>query len=582
MEQGRILQQLSGDDEKQAEWLHGGDVIAGQLQEEGVKHIFTLTGGHISGIYNGACRLGIRLVDFRHEQAAVFAADAYARLTLSPAVAALTAGPGIVNGLTGIANAFYANSPVVVLGGRNPFALGNSGNLQDAPTLELTRPITKFSDAIYDPWRTGHILREAFEKSLTPRFGPSYVDVPMDVQLTQMGVDDAPPVRKKHLKPLSYPDPGLVSKVAKLLAKSKNAVVVAGSGVYWDQAGEALGQFACLAKIPVYVNGMARGILEKDHPYITYVDRKASLLRADVIILLGVDLDFRFGYGQAHVINPAATVVQVDSDPTAIGKHRHVEIGVLSNIHQFLMSLIKLEKAFAKRAGTDMTAFKSSLQRRELKWKESLSLPDKPVNPLRFVYEVASFIDDDTIVIGDGGDIVALFAEYYRASKPGHWMDPGPFGCLGIGVPFAIGARLAKKDKPVLVISGDGSFGFNGFEIDSAVRQKLPFVLIIGNDGAWGEMRTFHEDIFGPEDPSAQYLSQSTRYETIVEGLGGYGQRVEKASEIVPALKRAFDSGVPAVINVILDPAYRRDANTISGKHVALAYGNGDPNAFIR
>lgn len=201
---------------------------------------------------------------------------------------------------------------------------------------------------------------------------------------------------------------------------------------------------------------------------------------------------------------------------------------------------------------------------------------------MHFTKEVSEFLDEDATVIGDGGDIVAMFASRHRPGGPGQWMDPGPFGCLGVGAPFAIGARLHRPDAQIAVVFGDGAFGFNAFEFDSAVRQNLPFVGIIGNDGAWGEMRTFHAGLFGEDDLSAQYLSQDTAYERIVEAMGGYGERVDRASEIKPALQRAFAAGVPAVVNVILDPRYRRRNAAVSGKHVALSYGQGDPHAFKR
>ncbi|ETZ22832.1 thiamine pyrophosphate-binding protein [Pedobacter sp. V48] len=565
------------------DWVHGGDLIAKQLKEEGVKHLFTLTGGHISGIYDGARFQNIKLIDFRHEQAAVHAADAYARLTRSPSAAALTAGPGVTNGISGIATAFYSCSPVVVLGGRNPFSLGNHGNLQDAPHIGLTTQITKYSSGIYDSWRSCHIVREAFASALSPRYGPAYIDVPMDVQLTRMHLDDAPPVRKKTNTLVSGPDPLLVKLAAKMLAKAKKPVVIAGSGVYWDRAEQALAEFSSILELPIYVNGMARGILAKSDSNQVFSNRKKTLLTADLIILLGTDLDFRFGYGQPGSINAFAELIQVDSESSVIGKHRDVTLGIASNIALFLTELITQANIFHS---PSPNKYLSELKLIDHKITEnnkvSYKSPDSPIHPMRFVQEVISFLDDDAIVIGDGGDIVAMFAEVYRCSRPGHWMDPGPFGCLGIGVPFAIGARLAKPDKQILVISGDGSFGFNGFEFDSAVRQNIPFVLIIGNDGAWGEMRTFHEDVFGPADTSAQYLSQKTQYETVVNGLGGYGQKVTVASEIVPALKRAFDSGVPSVINVILDPTYRREAQTISAKHMVMAYGEGDLDAFKR
>lgn len=564
-------------------WIHGGDVIARQLKEEGVKYIFTLTGGHISGIFDGARFNEIKLIDFRHEQAAVHAAEAYARLTRSVGVAALTAGPGITNGLTGIANAYYANSPIAVLGGRNPFAMGISGNLQDAPQLELTKPITKYSNAIYDNWRSTHIIREAFSSALSPRFGPVYIDIPFDVQLTRMSTELAPDVRKVTRPHIAGPDPGICKQLKKILEKSNKPLVIAGSGMYWSEGDGSLDRFLRKFKMPAILNGMSRGLLGRDHPCQLMRDRSKALKEAKTILLLGVDLDFRFNYGQGFAINPSAVIIQVDPEPGTIGKFRDVDMAIACDISKFLEEMSGTGNTTNKtNKSIWLAGLKKTDQESELHWNKAKQLPDSPIDPRRFVYEIAAALEEDTIVIGDGGDIVALFAEHFKPGKPGHWMDPGPFGCIGIGIPFAMGARLACPEKPIVVISGDGAFGFNAMEIEAASRQGLPFVVIIGNDGAWGEMRTFHEDIFGPYDPSAQYLSQGTRYEEMAIALGGYGERVEKASEIGPAMKRAFAAGVPAVINVILDPKFRRDAKTISGRNLVMAYSDGDPDAYKR
>jgi acetolactate synthase I/II/III large subunit len=564
-------------------WLHGGDIIARQIERFGVKHLFTLTGGHISSLYDGARFTDLTLVDFRHEQAAVHAADALARLQRDVCVVALTAGPGVTGGLTGVANAFYAESPVVVFGGRNPYVTDGTGNLQEAPQLELMRPVTKHCSALYEIWRAPDVIHNAFAAARTPRSGPAYIDVPVDLQLTRVSTQDAPPLRNGNWPSLPSPDPDVVREIGRILGTATQPIIVAGSGAYWARAEETLDAVVRAAKIPVYLNGMARGMLGRRHPYQVYGNRKEALRGADVVVLLGVDFDFRLGFGQAGTIHKDAVIIQVDTDAARIGRNRAATIGVVADINQFLRCLQYNEAAYGHQEPIAWThTLRQKDQARLERDGDAIPLSGSPVHPRQFVHAVTQFLDEDATVIGDGGDIVAMFASSFRPGGPGRWMDPGPFGCLGIGAPFAIGARLHRPSAQIAVVSGDGSFGFNGFEYESAVRQRLPFVGIIGNDGAWGEMRTFHEDVFGSADLRGQYLSQSTAYEKVVEGLGGHGERVEDASEIIPALERAVKSGIPSLVNVILDPTFRRSNGTVSGKQVALHYGRGNRNAFKR
>jgi acetolactate synthase-1/2/3 large subunit len=564
-------------------WMHGGDVVVRQLQAFGIEHLFTLTGGHISSLYDGARFTDLKIVDFRHEQAAVHAADAMARLRRDVSVAALTSGPGVTGGLTGVANAYYSDSPVVVFGGRNPFVSDGAGNLQEAPHLDLMRPVTKHCAALYELWQAPEVIYNAFAAARAPRSGPAYIDLPVDVQLTRIPTQEAPALRANRWPVGPSPDPGVLRDVARALGAASQPVILAGTGAYWAMADAALDAVARAAKIPVFLNGMARGMLGRDHPYQIFGNRKEALRGTDVVLLLGVDIDFRLGFGQAGAIHADAAIIQVDTNPERIGRNRAATIGVTADIAQFLRGLLAEDSLFGRSEPADWgLALRDKDAARAEHARRSVTLSGSPIDPRQFNHAISTFLDADATVIGDGGDIVTSFAGGFRPGGPGHWMDPGPFGCLGIGAPFAMSARLHRQRSQVAVVFGDGSFGFNGFEFESAVRQRLPFVGIIGNDGAWGEMRTFNEDLFGEVDLPAQKLSQSTSYEKVVEGLGGYGQRVEKAEDIIPALGRAFNSGVPAVVNVILDPAVRRENTTISGKHVAMTYGRGNKDAFKR
>jgi acetolactate synthase I/II/III large subunit len=546
--------------------LHGGRLIADHLAEEGVDVLFTLTGGHISPIFDGCKDRGIRVIDVRHEQAAAHAADAYGRLTFRPGVAAVTAGPGVTDAITGVTNAAYAASPMVLLGGRNPLALEGMGALQDAPQLELLRPVTKRVDTVLETRRTREVLDAAFRTALAPRMGPVYVDLPMDVLMTPVDPDHLSVSGGQRATAPPAPDPDAVAAVADLLARAERPVVLCGSGTYWARAWDELDALARTARLPVYVNGMARGILPSDHPHLLALSRRQALRQADVVLALGIDFDFRVGYGRPPAYRDDVAVVHVDPQPDRIGHNRPVAHGIVSDVASFLRALLAHDARFGRDGTTPwLEELRSEEARRRAARDEAAGSDASPVHPLRFAREVARWADPDAIVIGDGGDIVAHTAGQVRIDRPGHWMDPGPFGCLGVGAPFALAATHVHPDKQVLVVYGDGSFGFNAMEFESAARQGLPFVGIVGNDGAWGEMKAFHERVYGAEGMVAQDLDQQVAYERVVEALGGYGERVERPEEIGPALDRAAASGVPALVNVLLDRDFRRES--------AAAYG---------
>jgi acetolactate synthase I/II/III large subunit len=546
--------------------VHGGRLIAEALAAEGVDALFTLTGGHISPIFDGCKDVGIRVIDVRHEQAAAHAADAYGRLTFRPGAAAVTAGPGVTDAITGVTNAFYANSPMVLLGGRNPLGLEGLGALQDAPQVELLRPVTKRVDTALETRRLPEVLGYAFRAALTPRMGPTYVDLPMDVLMTPVDTGQVTGSEGHRYTHGPGPDPDAVSRAASLLAAAEHPVVLSGSGTYWARAWQELDQLVSSAQLPVYVNGMSRGILPAAHPHLLGLSRKQALRRADVVLALGVDFDFRLGYGRPPAYTDEVAVIHVDPQPDKVGHNRPVELGVVSDVGAFLRALLAHEGVLGRAEETPWLAeLRADEARRRQARDEAATSDASPVHPLRFASEVARWVDPAAIVIGDGGDIVAHTAGALRVDRPGHWMDPGPFGCLGVGAPFAMAAKHVHPDAQVLVVYGDGSFGFNGMEFESAVRQDLPFVGVVGNDGAWGEMKAFHERVYGVEGMVAQDLSQQTGYERMVEALGGYGERVERPEDIRPALNRAAESGVPALVNVLLDRDVRRTS--------AAAYG---------
>ena len=547
------------------EQLHGGRLIAKELAAHDIDTVFTLTGGHISAIYDGCVAEGIEVVDVRHEQAAAHAADAYGRLTHRPGVAAVTAGPGVTDAVTGVTNALYANSPMLLLGGRNPLALEGMGALQDAPHLELLRAVTKRSELALETRRMREFTAYCLRDSLSPRMGPTYLDLPMDVLMTPVDEDQAVVPTDQLFTSAAGADPDAVARAAELLANAERPVVLSGSGTYWAKGWDELDRLARLARIPVYVNSMSRGILPSDHPYLFAATRSHATRHADVILALGIDFDFRLGYGRGARYLDDVKVIHVDPEAARVGHNRPVELGVVADVRAFLAALLEHEGKIGRSQDPPYLEELRGEERQRIEQQREQAQSDaSPVHPLRFALEVSKWVDREHIVIGDGGDIVAHTAGFVQVDQPGHWMDPGPFGCLGVGVPFAMAAKHVHPDKPVLVVHGDGSFGFNGFEYESAARQGLPFVGIIGNDGAWGEMKAFHEQAY-PDSMVAQDLSQDIAYETVVEGLGGYGERVERPEDIMPALDRAADAGVPAVVNVLLDRGYRRRSTTAYG-----------------
>lgn len=528
---------------------HGGHAIAEVIRNEGIPNLFTLSGGHIAPIYDGCVDAGIRIVDFRHEQAAAHAADGWARVTLQPGVAAVTAGPGVTDAVTGIANAFYANSPMLVLSGKNPIVEFEMGSLQEMDQVTLVSSITKWARTCYDVRRAAPMVAQAFRYATSGRMGPTFLDFPFDVQFMPAPSEPAPRHYRTEAKPLGEPD--LVKRTVQLLRDAERAIVFAGSGVRWSNAHEALRELAHALKVPVFLNSLGRGCLPPDDPYFFSAARRFALGRADLVIALGVDWDFRLGFGTkgfAHDVK----VVQVDVDGVHIGRNRPVDVGIVGDPGRVIEQLVD-----AGAGDADEPAWTAEVRREEEHRNEEaragMESDASPIHPQRFAREIRDFLDPDAIVVGDGGDIVGISASIIQARQPGHWLDPGPFGCLGVGPSFAVAAKLAKPDKQVCIVYGDGSFGLNAMEYESAIRQDIPFVGVIGNDGAWGQIKVAQEALYGEGNAPASVLSQTTPYHEMVEGLGGYGELVEKPEDLRPALRRAFDSGVPACINVVVD-----------------------------
>jgi acetolactate synthase-1/2/3 large subunit len=539
---------------------HGGRLAARALKAAGVDVVFTLSGGHVMGIYDGCLDEGIKVVDVRHEQAAVHAADAWARLHPGRVgVAILTAGPGVTDGVTGVANAWRANSPILVFGGQGPFANLRRGSLQEMDHVAVMRPITKWADACYHTGRIGEYIELAIRTALSGVPGPAFLEIPMDVlhgpvDLAAVGVPAFRDYRVAATAPAA-----VVDAAAELVAGAQRPMVMAGTSLKWSDGGAALVRFAEALSIPVFTNGMARGLIPMDHPQFFNRSRKQALAQADLVVLAGTPLDFRMRFGGS--IPADATVVQLDLDETLIGQNRAADVGLVGHLGHNLDALLEAITAAGK---PNFAGYSAELRAAEdaaaAALASQLGSDEVPIDPLRLCAEIAAAVTDDMIVIGDGGDIVAQVSKVLEVPRNGAWMDPGPLGTLGVGMPFALAAQLAHPDKRVLIVYGDGSFGLNGFEYDTAVRFGLPIVGVVGNDAAWGQMMRPQAMLYGTDRLVATELAR-TRYDLVVAALGGHGEHVTEPGEIGPALARAFASGRPALVNVEI----RQDRDAVKG-----------------
>ncbi|HKC20770.1 MAG TPA: acetolactate synthase [Candidatus Dormibacteraeota bacterium] len=510
-----------------------GELIALALKRAGVSHLFTLNGAHIWPILTGAVEHDIRVIDFRHEQSAAFAAEGWAKVTREVGVAAVTAGPGVTNSTSALAQAQSNDSPMFVVGGRAPQARWGMGSLQEMDHVAVVRSLTKKAMTLDSPDEAYAAASECVRTALSRRTGPVFMDVPIDVFF---GAADLPE-STEHLTidPGPPPDEDQISDAARALRGAKRPVVVAGGGVWWAHAEGELRQLVEGFQLPLLVNGMARGMLPPSHPLFFARARSKALREADVVLVVGAKLDFRLNFGQAPVFGEEASIVRLDVDSGDLRKSIAALAAGLAGGHEAWLAALRE----AETAARDQDA--------AMKSSDSI-----PIHPARLIAEVDEFADRDAIIVGDGGDFVSFAGRLVERDQPGLWIDPGPFGCLGSGPGYAIAAKLARPDRQVIMLSGDGAFGFSAMEFDTMVRHKIPIVCVIGNNGIWALEKHPMQSMLGTS--IATDLGARTRYDQVVQALGGYGELVEKPEEIRPALERAFQAGLPACLNVICDP----------------------------
>src|SRR4051794_20111181 len=533
--------------------FHGGRLIARRLKAHGVNRLFTLSGGHLFSIYEGCRAEGIEIVDTRHEATAAFAAEGWAKVTRRPGVAALTAGPGVTNGMSALASARQNHSPMIVLGGRAPAFRWGQGSLQEIDHVPFVRPVAKLAATAGATPEIPGLVDEAFNVAQRPHTGPVFLDFPLDIVFMEADVDE-----HAEITPLrtETADGGALERAAALLADAERPVIMAGTNLYWGRGEDALRALAETRGIPVFLNGLGRGCLPADHALAFARARKTALEEADVALVIGVPMDFRLGFGQAF--GAEAEIVAIDVAEPDREHPRPVAAELYGDLTSTLSALA--------RGGADTRAWVERLRAIEAEKRASelaqLQDPRAPLHPMRVYGELAQLLDRDAIVIGDGGDFVSFAGRVVDSYNPGCWLDPGPFGCLGSGPGYALAAKLAHRDRQVVLLLGDGAFGFSGMEYDTLARHGVAVVGVMGNNGIWALEKHPMEFLYDGWSVAAD-LRPETPYEQVVEALGGHGELVRAPGELRGALERAFASGKPALVNVLTDPsvAYPRSAN---------------------
>jgi acetolactate synthase I/II/III large subunit len=545
---------------------HGGRIVAKALKSRGVSHLFTLSGGHLFSIYDGCKAEGIEIVDVRHEQSAVFAAEGFAKATRKIGVAALTAGPGVTNGISAIAGAQANCSPICVLGGRAPELRWGSGSLQEIDHLPFVSPLVKSAETVKEPGQIGARTAAALDLALAAPNGPTFIDYPLDVVFTE-GEAGIPASPETAVRPAEG-----VEEAAVLLADAERPAIMAGSGLYWGRGEEEMRALAEALGIPVFLNGLGRGCLPADHELSFSRARGAALGGADVAMVIGVPLDFRLGFGAS--IAEDAQLIRLDAAPNALTANRRPDVDLVGDIAATLAAIAssavpsqgitgERNSGVARTGPTGRWLEQLRRIEEEKRAAEQDELDDSrsPLHPVRIYKELAEVLERDAIVIGDGGDFVSYAGRFVETYQPGCWMDPGPFGCLGAGPGQAIGAKLAHPDRQVCLLLGDGAFGFAGMEFDTMARHGLPVVGVMGNNGIWALEHHPMKFLYGYS--VAAELRPETPYEEMVEALGCDGILVRDPDELRPALERAFESGRPTLVNVLTDPevVYPRKSN---------------------
>ena len=539
---------------------HGGQLATAVARAHGIDTMFTLSGGHVFPLYDGAVKgePPMRLVDVRHEQSAVFAAEGLAKLTRTPGLAVLTAGPGVTNGVSAVTTAHFNGSPLLVIGGRAAQVRWGSGALQELDHPPLLAPVTKYAGTVDSVEAIPAAVDGALRLAATPHRGPVFLDVPIDV-LFSHGEVEAPEVTPPQR---IAPDSDALARMAALLAKATRPVLVLSSAVWADRAEEAARRAAETMGLPTITNGMGRGVLPAGHPLLVTRARSKAFAGADLVLVVGAPLDFRLGYGE---FAGGAAVCQLTDSPAELAAHVDLAGSASGDLTLALDGLVAAwERQPSHAPYTDWVSELRAIADAAVAADSStLDSDAEPIHPARVYRELNRQLSDDAVVIGDGGDFVSYAGKFVEPRRPGCWLDPGPYGCLGTGLGYAIAARIARPSAPIFLMLGDGAAGFSLMDVDTLVRHDLPLVMIVGNNGIWGLEKHPMRFLYGYD--VAADLGTQTRYDEVVRALGGAGELVTRPADLAPAITRALDSGVPYLVNVATDPeiAYPRSTTGI-------------------
>ncbi len=547
---------------RDADVVSGGHLVAKALKNEGVDTVFTLCGGHIIDIYDGCVDEGIRVIDVRHEQVAAHAADGYARQAGGLGCVVTTAGPGCTNAVTGIATAFRSESPVLHIGGQGALTQHKMGSLQDLPHVDIMAPITKFAASVRSTERVADMISMAARECFAGAPGPSYLEIPRDVLDREVAIDHAviPAAGHYRASTRSIGDPADIERLADLLVNSKRPAILLGSQVWTCRGHEEAIEMVRALNVPAYFNGAGRGLLPPGDPHYFNRTRRDAFNKADVIVIVGTPFDFRMGYGKR--LRADAAVVQIDMDYRTVGKNRDVALGLVGHPGAILKAVHDAATGRKDNGAKSREGWLEELRGLESQKTERL-MPlfrsdNSPIHPYRVAYELNEFLTEDTIYIGDGGDVVTISAQAVQPRRPGHWMDPGALGSLGVGTGFAMAAKLAHPNKEVLCYYGDGSFGMTAFDMETANRFGAPYIAVIGNNSAMNQIRYGQIAKYGEQRGNIGNLLGDVPFSKFAEMLGGHGEEVREPAEIAPALERAREAvrgtGRSAVVNIWVDP----------------------------
>ncbi len=552
---------MSADSAQETRTFHGGRLLARRLKAHGVSKLFTLSGGHLFSIYDGCREEGIEIVDVRHESTAAFAAEGWAKVTREPGVCALTAGPGVTNGMSAMASAQANHSPMVVLGGRAPALRWGQGSLQEIDHVPFVRPLSRLATTAQSTEEIPALVDDAFAAACAPHGGPAFVDFPLDyvfMEAAERETDGSSPLAGLGAGGKGAPGEA-IERAAVLLGAAERPVIMAGTDLYWGHGEQALADLARTLQIPVFLNGLARGCLPADDELFFSRARSQALKGADVALVVGVPMDFRLGFGGAF--GEDTEIVVIDA---AEPERDHPRAPAVECYGAIALTLADLRTAAGSQALASeqwLGALRAAESERREAERAEREDARAPLHPMRLYAELAAVLDRDAIVIGDGGDFVSYAGRVVDSYAPGCWLDPGPFGCLGTGCGYALAAKLAHPQRQVVLMLGDGAFGFSGIEYDTLARHGVNIVGVMGNNGIWALEKHPMEFLYGYS--VAADLRPGTRYDRMVEALGGHGELVERPSDLRGALERALGSGLPALVNVLTDPTvvYPRKSN---------------------